>query len=182
MNKATHLLLGLLASLLVLSSGQEPNATLSTVTINPCSNTTFETVSLYKSDIYTVVNNVSLCGDSWNPNTTNVSIYLSSRDRAHINVTLLIFTANCFISSYSNWCVVFVLCVPSSVQGFRVYTYAEGNNLTHTPVVFVVRQDKDGVLSWTIPLRPLGSAIVFSGTVAVYVLHTNVQPLSGHVT
>ncbi len=74
MNKTTYLSLCVLVCWLALSSGQEPNATLSIVTLRPCSGTIRENVSLYKSDIYTLVNNMSLCGDNWNPNATNVSI------------------------------------------------------------------------------------------------------------
>ncbi|XP_064393018.1 SID1 transmembrane family member 1-like [Halichondria panicea] len=129
MNRVSSWLLCLLGSWLAITSGQKENATLSTISINPCSGVIYENVSLYKSDIYTVVNNVSLCGDNWNPNTTN---------------------------------------------GFRVYTYAEsdGNNLTHTPVVFVVRQDEDGIISWTIPLLPLGFSTLF------YQVNRTVCPIS----
>ncbi len=45
------------------------------------------------------------------------------------------------------------------IQGFVVHAYAntvDGNNLTHTPVVFIARQREDGIVSWTIPLQPQG--------------------------
>ena len=34
--------------------------------------------------------------------------------------------------------------------------HATGNNLTHTPVVFIARQREDGIVSWTIPQQPQG--------------------------
>ncbi|XP_064393017.1 SID1 transmembrane family member 1-like isoform X2 [Halichondria panicea] len=121
----------LLLSGLVLTSGQsESNATLSDIKIWPCSGTTHENVSLYKSDIYTVVNSVSLCGDNWTPSTAN---------------------------------------------GLVVHAYAEavdGNNLTQSPVVFVARQREDGIVSWTIPLKPQGFSTLF------YQVNRTVCPIS----
>lgn len=64
----------LLCACVALAGGQ-PNATLSIISVIPCSGTIPETVSLYKSDIYTVENNLTFCklGGSWNPNATNVN-------------------------------------------------------------------------------------------------------------
>ena len=81
----------LLLSGLVLTSGQsESNATLSDIKIWPCSGTTHENVSLYKSDIYTVVNSVSLCGDNWTPSTANVNTSNGLPTTTSISVYIII--------------------------------------------------------------------------------------------